>query len=587
MSLHRMQKLAATAPRGESRLSGAALHMQDELSKIAEAANGFWRTVGQGQTGHDEAGNEIQGKTWVSKNMMREGMKPMQHQKDFNSAVQSEMGGKQGGGIIAAHGTGTGKTFSAINAFEQLKGEGKAKRALVIAPAGLRTNFLESGVNKFTSSKGVIMAQPAAVADDVEYVVVSYTAFRTNPKGWLDAVKPDTIIADEIQRATNVDSKTYKSLMWARQQVPRFMGLTASISSNSPADIVPLLALAEKGEQEIKSKKEFKQRYIKKRESKQPGVFGGTTYEKALVRQAELNARVGASVHYVEDLDASKKPVKDVEQVEVHMSKEQLKYYKMSMKGVDPVVLKKIREGQEVSQRQAMNIFTSLMRARQVSNSLHLASPNMTPEQAAEATPKIKKIMEDAVEHIAEVPDAQVIMYTNLVHGGVDVLEAGLKARGIAYGVFAGKGNSITEETRQAAVRDYTSGKNKVIVITGAGAEGLSLGNTTMVQLVDGHYNPERMAQAEARGVRAGGLSHRPQEERRVAVRRYVSALPKTFWQSVTFQAPKKSVGQFVYSTAERKAALNRQLRNVLQERSDHETKKRNSALYRTFKGNP
>ena len=586
MSLHRMQKLASSAPRGAQRPSGVFLYMWNELDKIAEA-NGFWRRIGQGQTGHDEAGNEIQGKTWISRNLMREGMKPMDHQQDFTKAVKQQMGGKGGGGIIAAHGTGTGKTFSAINAFEQLKGEGKAKRALVIAPAGLRVNFLQKGVQKFTSSKGVIMAQPGAVGDDVEYVVVSYAAFRANPKGWIDQVKPDTIIADEIQRATNVDSKTYKTLMWARQQVPRFMGLTASISQNSPADIVPLLALAEKGEQQIQSKKEFKKRHIVKRPSKQPGVFGGTTYEKALVRQAELNARVGATVHYVEDLDATKKPTKEVEKVEVPMSREQLKYYKMSMRGVDPVVLKKIQEGKEVSQRQAMNIFTSLMRARQVSNSLHLASPNMTLEQAAEATPKIKKIMDDAISHIEEVPDAQVIMYTNMVHGGVDVLEAGLKAKGISYGIFAGKRKGITEESRQAAVEDYTSGKNKVIIITGAGAEGLSLGNTTMVQLVDGHYNPERMAQAEARGVRAGGLSHRPQAERKVAVRRYVSALPKTFWQSITFQQPKKSVGQFVYGTAERKAAMNRQLRNVLQARSEHEKKKRDSTLYRTFKGNP
>jgi len=517
-------------------------HYQLELHKIAEAG-GFWRRLPQGQTGHDEAGNEIQGKTWVTKSRMKPDMKPMEHQKDFTAAAKQQLT-KGKGGIIAAHGTGTGKTFSAINAFEQLKEEGKARRALVIAPAGLRDNFLRSGVQKFTNSNG--------------------------------------------QRATNTDSKTFKALMWARKQVPNFMGLTASISQNSPADVVPLLALAEKGEQQIESKREFKKRHIKKRPSEQKSIFGNTTYEKKLVRQAELNARVGATVHYVEDLDASKKPVKDVEKVEVPMSKDQLKYYKMSMRGIDPVVLKKIQEGQEVSQRQAMNIFTSLMRARQVSNSLHLASPGMTPAQAAEATPKIKKVMDDAAEHIKKVPDAQVIMYTNMVHGGVDVLTAGLKARGIPFGVFAGTGvEGVTNETRQQAVDDYLEGRKKVIIITGAGAEGLSLGNTTMVQLVDGHYNPERMAQAEARGVRAGGLSHRAPEERRVRVKRYVSALPKTFWQTITFQQPKKSVGQFVYLTAERKERLNRQLRDVLQQRSEHEKKKRESLLYRTFGGGP
>ena len=577
--------LASSTPRGVP-VSVLDVHYQLELHKIAEEG-GHWRRLRANQTGHDEAGNEIRGKTWVTTNRMKSDMSPMEHQEDFTAAAKQQLT-KGKGGIIAAHGTGTGKTYSAINAFETLKGEGKARRALVVAPAGLRVNFLQKGVQKFTNSNGVILTKPEEVADNVEYVVVSYAAFRNDPEGWINKVKPDTLIVDEIQRATNTDSKTYKALMWARKQVPNFMGLTASISQNDPSDVVPLLALAERGEQQISSKKEFKRRHIKKRPSEQKSIFGNTTYEKKLVRQAELNARVGATVHYVEDLDASKKPVKEVEKVEVPMSKEQLKYYKMSMRGIDPVVLKKIQEGQEVSQRQAMNIFTSLMRARQVSNSLHLASPGMDPAEAAEATPKIKKIMDDAAEHIQKTPDAQVIMYTNMVHGGVDVLAAGLKARGVPFGIFAGTGvEGVTNETRQQAVDDYLEGKNKVIIITGAGAEGLSLGNTTMVQLVDGHYNPERMAQAEARGVRAGGLSHRAPEERRVRVKRYVSALPKTFWQTITFQQPKKSVGQFVYLTAERKDRLNRQLRDVLQQRSEHEKKKRESFLYRHFGGGP
>jgi hypothetical protein len=513
---------------------------------------------------------------------MKAKYKPMKHQADFTKAVKQQLGKKRGGGIIAAHGTGTGKTFSSINAFEELKEAGKAKRALVITPAGLRSNFLNKGISKFTDSKGVILKKPAAVADDVEYVVVSYDAFRNNPDAWIDQVKPDTIIADEVHRAANPGSKTYQALKHARNRVPRFMGLTASVVQNKPSDVVPLLELASGGEQPIKTKKQFRKHHIKRRPSAARGVFGGKTYEERLVNQMKLKASVGATIHYIEDLDASKKPAKDVETVEVNMSKGQMKLYRMSMKGIDPVIRKKIAEGQPVSQQQALNIFTRLMRARQVSNSMHLASAHMTPAQAAEETPKIKKILDDATGHIKKTPDAQIIMYTNLVHGGVDVLEAGLKQRGISYGIFAGRGvKGVTEETRQKAVENYLAGKNKVIVITGAGAEGLSLGNTTLVQLVDGHYNPERIAQAEARGVRAGGLSHRPIEERRVRVKRYVSTLPKTFWQRITFQEPEKSVEQFVYRTAERKRRLNRELRDVLKGRSEHERKQRESLFYR------
>jgi len=554
-----------------------------ELVKLAEEG-GFWRTLPESHTGHGRGGEEIKGRTWVTKNRMRNGMKPMAHQVAFAAAAKDEM--RHGRGVIAAHGTGTGKTFSAINTFEEMKQEGTARRALVVVPAGLRSNFLVDGVQKFTTSKGVILRKPQKVADDVEYVVVSYAAFRRDPEAWITLVNPDTLIADEVQRAGNPSSKTYQSLMHARKAVPNFMGLTASISQNTPADIVPLLALAAKDEQRIRTKGDFSRRYIKKTPSQKKGIFGGQTYEKRLVRQMELNARVGSSVHYVEDLDASKKPTKSVEKVEVTMSPGQVRQYELSMKGVDPVILKKIREGEEISQKHALNIFTRLMRARQVSNSMQIASPNMSLEEAALKTPKIKKILDDTVKHIKEVPDAQVIIYTNMVHGGVDVLQAGLKARGVSFGTFAGKGVAgITDATRQQAVTDYQSGKNKVIIITGAGAEGLSLGNTTMVQLADGHYNPERMAQAEARGIRAGGLSHRPQAERQVKVKRYVSALPKTFWQKVTFRSNSRSVGEYVYLTAERKARLNRQLRDVLRERSNADERKRKSIRYRVLGG--
>jgi superfamily II DNA/RNA helicase len=265
----------------------------------------------------------------------------------------------------------------------------------------------------------------------------------------------------------------------------------------------------------------------------------------------------------------------------VEMSKEQIKLYRMSMKGIDPKVVAKIQAGEAVNQREAMSVFTRLMRARQVSNSIHTGS-DMSLEEAAEATPKIKQILTEATQHIKKTPDAQVIMYTNIYRGGVDVLSAGLKKRGVPFGVFAGKGQKgITEETRQQAVEDYLAGKSKVLIITSAGAEGLSLGNTTMVQVVDGHYNPERTAQAEARGIRAGGLSHRPQEERKVNVRRYVSTMPKGFWRTITFRPPEKSVGQWVYATAERKAKMNRQIRKALQARSEHEEKKRDSTMYR------
>ena len=551
---------------------------------------GHWRRLDAGEEGHAETGAPIVGKTWVKKKSnLNADVKPFAHQQDFTKAMLAL---PEGRGILAAHGTGTGKTLSAVGAFEALKESGRGHRALVITPSGLRNNFLEKGVQRFSGSKGVIYDRLPAKppADDVDYAVISYEAFRRDPLAWQRMLSPDVVIADEIHRAGNEESETNKALWKIRPYQKAFIGLTASSSQNDVADIVPLVQLAS-GDREAPyaSRRAFHRMHVKSIVNPgDRGVFGGKTKTKELVHREELYRRIGPYVHYAGDLDASQKPQEVSERIRIPMSEGQLYLYNIAMKGIDPKIRLKVERGEEVSKSEEANVFTALIRARQVSNSAHTVDGRMTPEQAAEQTPKIKRVLDDAMKHLETTPDGQIVMYSNVIHGGVDVLEAGLKARGIQYGVFSGRGNAgITEESRQGAVRDYLAGKNKVIVITGAGAEGLSLGNTTMVQLVDGHYNPERINQAKARGIRAGGLAHRKLEDRKVKVNQYVSTMPKSTWDKILFRSPKMSVDEFVDRTADRKSIMNAKLKSILERRSEHEEKKRDSFWYRHLSGGP
>lgn len=569
------------------------------MPKEPSGSSGHWRTLRPGGKGKDQAGNAVEGKTWVRKSRLKKWFKPYKHQKEFIDEALTLPPEK---GLIAAHGTGTGKTISSIAAFENLKEKKGLKRALIIAPAGLRTNYLESGVQKFTDSKGIITSSPNLQLDeDVEYVVTSYSAFRRNPDAFIENYKPDLMIVDEAQKLHNTSSSSYKAVKKAREKVPYFMALSASPIQNDPSDIAPLLSIAqpEKYDEEgklvqkkhpLSSRTEVK-KYVKKVPSKKRGPFGGKRKKKILVGKESLQQKVGPNVHYLEDLDADKKPIKSAADVPVPMSKEQQYYYDLSMKGVDPKIKAKIAAGEEITDREIKKVLVRLQMARRVSNSLHKHVPGISLAEAAERTPKIKKILDDAQQHLRETPDGKVIMYTNFVEGGVDVLEAGLDARNIKYGLFVGKSRKgVTEESRQQAVRDYKAGKNKVIIITSAGAEGLSLGNTTMVQMVDPHYNPEKMAQAEARGIRAKGLAHRPKERRVVQVKRYVTTIPKGFWKTITFQDAPRSIEQFVYETARSKDIINKGMRSVLKGSSDarqrkkiEDKKKKESLMYRYF----
>ncbi len=242
----------------------------------------------------------------------------------------------------------------------------------------------------------------------------------------------------------------------ARQQVPNFLGLTASIAQNDSSDVVPLVQIASGGKAQIKDKKQFSRQHVRRVRSDQKGIFGGKVTKRELKNKGALYSRIGGNIHYIEDLNAKEKPPKYVKDVAVPMSKEQHSAYKMAMKGVDPSIQRKLSIGAVLSNQETMNVFTRLQRAQQVSNSMHLADPNMSLQQAAEATPKIKKIMDDVQDHLGKTSDGQVIIYTNLVKGGVDVISAGLTARGIEFGVFAGKSmKGMTEKKRQQDVVDY------------------------------------------------------------------------------------------------------------------------------------
>ena len=121
------------------------------------------------------------------------------------------------------------------------------------------------------------------------------------------------------------------------------------------------------------------------------------------------------------------------------------------------------------------------------------------------------------------------------------------------------------------------------IVISGAGAEGLDLKNATAFYALDGHFNPERILQAEARARRLGGQSARPVEQRKVDVRRYQSTVPDSekpgvFGRMVGKKAP-QTTDEWMYGVAGQKRTTSKQFYGAM--RKPHKYIKK----YRTASG--
>jgi superfamily II DNA/RNA helicase len=276
------------------------------------------------------------------------------------------------------------------------------------------------------------------------------------------------------------------------------------------------------------------------------------------------------------------------------MTGEHEEYYRYTINQLDPITKAKLAHGLgKMGKAELDAIFAKLLRSRQVANSIHTINPNMSLEESAEKSVKVKRLLDDVENHLNKVDDAQVVVHSELLKGGIDVLEAGLKKRGIEYGKFIGKGNAgVSEKARQQDVDDYNAGKKKVILISSAGGEGLDLPNTTMVASLDGHWNPEKINQVEARGIRMGGLSHRPEKDRKVIVNRYITKLPisniDTLKQTSRLVNPMEmlsrlankekliynphksipSVDQLMYAVAKSKAHGNQQMKDLFEKTS-------------------
>jgi SNF2 family DNA or RNA helicase len=498
---------------------------------------------------------------------------------------------RPGDSVVYAHGVGSGKTLTGIARFEKLKSEGKAKKALVVVPAGLRDNFATSGVAKFTDSRSNVIGNKEeirkgtyhAIDPNADYNIISYEMFRSNPELYLKQTGADTVITDESHRGKNEDTMTTEALKKTRHLYKNYIGLTGSIVSNDISDILPLVDVASNGSHSLgKNKEEFSKKYLKRSTSKE---YRGLPEKRVPVvgfnNKKDLTSQLAKYVDYIDNdeiREVTKMPKKNVNLVKVPISRRQAKIY-VDMLQDNPKVRKMIvsKRLETLKDEEVAKAYNKLIEERKLMNSVGSVHPGISLSESAKITPKTKKLLDDLQEHLKTTPDGQALLFSHLINGGTDVLETGLKDRGIDYGRFLGKGNKgVTEESRQRDVVDFNKGNKKVMVISGAGGEGISLNDTTWEGVLDPHFNPEKMKQMEARGIRTGGLSRREPKDRQVAVNRYLATMPKTLG---LFKSKYRTPDEFIYEISQHKDKQNQLLFDLLKKNREESQSGQNKRI--------
>lgn len=449
-------------------------------------------------------------------------------------------------GLVVAHGLGSGKSLSSIAAAEQL-----GLPTSVVVPKPLIANY-EKELAKHVVNR------------DADYDIQSLqrVARGHTPEGKL-------LIVDEAHRAREPGTKTQQALRTAPAE--KRLLLTGSSMYNRPADLANLVNIAAGQKVLPGDAGEFEHQFVGENRV-DPGFWGRLRgiqpgSRPVLKNKEELSKHLQQWVDYHENAGSADFPGREDRTVDVAMSPEQTELYRGVM-GTAPAWLDyKIRKGLPPSKQEtkALNAFANAV--RQVSLSPAGYVKDMTPEQALEQSPKLQAALKSLQEQMASNPEHRAVIYSNYLNAGVGPYESGLKAKGIPYGKFTGATDTAT---RKQIVDDYNAGKIRALLLSSAGGEGLDLKGTRQVQILEPHWNKEKVEQVIGRGIRYKSHEHLPEDQRKVLVEHFRSTNPEPgFLGKLVGKKREGAIDEYMAGLSKDKDALNEQVRGILRSHAE------------------
>lgn len=443
-------------------------------------------------------------------------------------------------GLVVAHGLGSGKTLTSIAAEDALQ-----MPSDVVVPASLQANYRKE-LKKHVSGK-----HPATRILSMQNVA----------RGGKELKNP-MLVVDEAHRARDTGTRTYEQLK--KNQAQKRLLLTGTPFYNRPFDIAPLVNIAAGGKVLPEDRKLFEDKYIYQMQQNPGflatlrGVKPGTVPIVHPARRAELQKTLNKWVDYYEG-KAENFPSVTREDVQVPMTKDQLDYYDTMMKRAPFWVRYKVKKGLPPTKQEAGDLNAFLGGVRQVSNSTR---PYMTEGAGVVQEPKVEEAYKRLKAELDSNPRSKAVVYSNYLGAGLNPYKERLTAGGVPFGEFTGQMN---KKERDELVKKYNAGKLRALLLSSAGGEGLDLKGTRLMQILEPHWNDEKIRQVEGRGIRFGSHADLPEEERNVRVQRFLATRPRTgMLERMGFSNPGLGVDEYLTRMSQNKERLNRQFRELL-----------------------
>jgi len=365
-------------------------------------------------------------------------------------------------GILIFHGLGTGKTLSSIFLLKcLLKSQ---QEAIIFTPKSLITNYTKE-------------LSKVKTLDSSRITVNSYGVLLNQIENKTLSCRDKIVVIDEAHNLKARSGKRGRSMVEAcTDKAKKVILLSATPIQNNVDEIVNLMAMIT----------EYTPKEVKKM------IYGNIGQFNHLF---ECNMSIYKSPENSVDFPSKRILIKRFQ-----MTPE---YYETYLNVQD-----NIKKGLPDIFLDTKNLAVFYNGIRRATNTLNYPSDKIFFT--------INKIMQSTSKN------QKSLIYSNFKETGVNIIKEILKVNNIPYVEISGS-NSVLQRTN--AVKDYNKGRVKVMIITSAGGEGISLKETRNVIILEPTWNQEKLNQIIGRAVRYHSHSKLPPNERSVTV--YILILDK------------------------------------------------------------
>lgn len=459
--------------------------------------------------------------------------------KPHQQRVVERMEDEDQPGLVAAHGLGSGKTLTSLAVQDAL-----GLPSDVVAPAALLSNYQKE-------IKAHTHKPPPSNVQSLEGVARSKGQGLENP----------LLILDEAHRIRN-EGKSRTALK--QSPAKKRLALTGSLLYNHPSDVAGPINFVARRPILPENPDEFEKRFLQDipmSRSLWDRLRGNPAAYQTRLNPRQLSTLQSALDKYVDYHPGSREdfPTREDETIRVPMTRAQMKLYEDIGKEQPGWLRRKVLMNLPPTKSEAKQLNAFLSGVRQVANTTQGFDTRTAPPHQ----PKIDRAVNELQALLDKNPKARAIVYSHYLESGLNPYKQKLEELNIPHGAFTGE---MSRAARDQMVKDYNAGKLKALLLSSAGGEGLDLKGTRLIQLLEPHWNQEKLKQVIGRGIRYKSHADLPENERNVRVQRFLATrAPYGVLERLRLRKPGYGVDEYLDEMGARKEQLNEQVRRLLQ----------------------